>query len=49
MYKYVYNGHDVANITIEGTNNERVINHNESRSFVYKHDTSVQLKHVIVF
>ena len=34
MYKYVYKGYDAANIIVEESNNERVINHDEVRSFI---------------
>ena len=34
LNKYVYKGHDAASITIEGTYNETVINHDEIRSYV---------------
>ena len=34
LYKYVYKGYDAANIVVEESNNERVINHHEVRSFI---------------
>ena len=34
LYKYVYKGYDAANITVEDPNNERLINHDEVRSFI---------------
>ena len=34
LYKYVYKIYNAANIIIEESNNERVINHDEVRSFI---------------
>ena len=34
LYKYVYKGYDAANIIVEESNNERLINHYEVRSFI---------------
>ena len=34
LYNYVYKGYDAANITFAETDNERVINHNEIRSYI---------------
>ena len=34
LYKYVYKGYDAAIIIVEGSNNERVINRDEVRSFI---------------
>ena len=34
LYKYVYKGYDAANIIVEESNNERLINHDEVRSFI---------------
>ena len=34
LYKYVYKGYDGANIIVEESNNERVINRDEVRSFI---------------
>ena len=34
LYKYVYKVYDAANIIIEESNNERLINHDEVRSFI---------------
>ena len=34
LYKYVYKGYDAANITIEENDNDRVINHDEIRSYI---------------
>ena len=34
LYKYVYKGHDATNITIEDTNNEKIIIHDEIRNYV---------------
>ena len=34
LYKYVYKAYDAANIIVEESNNERLINHDEVRSFI---------------
>ena len=34
LYKYVYKGYDAANIIVEESNNERLLNHDEVRSFI---------------
>ena len=34
LYKYVYKGYDAVNIIVEESNNGRVINHDEVRSFI---------------
>ena len=34
LYKYVYKGRDVANITIKDENNETIINHDEIRNYI---------------
>ena len=34
VYKYVYKGYDAANIIVEESNNERIINYDEVRSFI---------------
>ena len=34
LYKYVYKGYDAVNIVVEESNNERLINHDEVRSFI---------------
>ena len=34
LYKYAYKGYDAANIIVEESNNERLINHDEVRGFI---------------
>ena len=34
LYKYVYKVYDAANIIVAESNNERLINHDEVRSFI---------------
>ena len=50
LYKYVYKGHDAANIIVEESNNERLINNDDVRSFIETRYVNpvIVMKHVIV-